>query len=130
MPTPAGPSITVDPTTDIGLTRLLSTDANPAAPIFDDGQITAFLTLEGSPRLAAALALETIAANEALISKKIRTEDGLSTDGPAVAAELRARAKALREQAAAAGEGADNFIFETVPVWSFPAPSPYGDCNF
>lgn len=106
MPIPAGGGPTLDPTTDIGLVRLLCTDLDSSAPLFTDDQITAFLTLEGTVRLAAAAALETIATSEALISKKIRTQD-LSTDGPAVAKELRERAAALRTQAAAAGEGAD-----------------------
>jgi hypothetical protein len=119
-PVAAAP-INADPTTDVGMTRLLCTDVNATAPIFTDDQIAAFLTLEGSVRLGAAVALETIASCEALISKKIRTEDGLSTDGPAVAAELRARAKTLREQAAAAGEGDVGFAFDIVPAWT-----PYG----
>lgn len=90
--------ITVDPTTSIGLVRLLATDLDEEAPLFTDEQITAFLTLEGSnTRLAAAQALDTIASNEALVSKKIRTQD-LSTDGPAVAKELRDRATELRRQ--------------------------------
>jgi hypothetical protein len=60
--------------------------------------IGAFLTLEaGRPRRAAAQALDTIASNEVLVSKVIRTQD-LQTDGSKVAAELRARAKALRDQ--------------------------------
>ena len=90
--------ITVDPTTSIGLVRLLATDLDEEAPLFTDAQITAFLTLEGNvPRLAAAQALDTIASSEALVSKKIRTQD-LSTDGPAVAKELRDRATELRRQ--------------------------------
>lgn len=90
--------ITVDPTTSIGLVRLLATDLDEESPLFTDAQITAFLTLEGSnTRLAAAQALDTIASNEALVSKKIRTQD-LSTDGPAVAKELRDRATELRRQ--------------------------------
>lgn len=101
--------ITVDPTTSIGLVRLLATDVDEEDPLFTDAQITAFLTLEGSDtRLAAAQALETIATSEALVSKKIRTADGLATDGPAVAAELRARASGLREQAAAGTAGDDS----------------------
>jgi len=91
--------ITVDPTTDIGLVRLLSTDLDEVSPLFTDAQITAFLTLEANNvRLAAAQALDTIASSEALVSKKIRTQD-LQTDGPAVAEELRKRAEALRKQA-------------------------------
>lgn len=92
--------ITTDPTTVIGRVRLLCTDLDEAAPLFTDAQITAFLAIEsGNVRLAAAQALDTIASSEALVSKKVRTLD-LQTDGPAVAAELRARANGLREQAA------------------------------
>jgi len=112
VPVPAGGSITTDTATDIGMVRLLCTDLDDAAPLFTDDQIQAFLTLEGSVRLAAAQALETIASSEALVSKKIRTLD-LQTDGPAVAAELRARAKTLREQAEAAGEG-NAAVFDVV----------------
>ena len=91
--------ITVDPTTDIGMVRLLATDLDQVSPLFTDPQITAFLTLEANNvRLAAAQALDTIASSEALVSKKIRTQD-LQTDGPAVAEELRKRAEALRKQA-------------------------------
>jgi len=79
--------------------RLLITDVDSDNPLFTDSEITALLALEkGVVKLAAASALETIARSEVLISKKITTQD-LSTDGPAVAAELRAQAKALREQA-------------------------------
>jgi hypothetical protein len=92
------PPITVDPTTDVGRVRLLATDLDEVVPLFDDAQIEAFLAL-GSSRVkrAAALALETIAVSEALISKKIKTLD-LTTDGPAVARELRERARALRAE--------------------------------
>lgn len=90
--------ITVDPTTDIGRVRLLATDLDEVNPLFTDGQITALLALEGDRvRRAAAQALDTIASSEALVSKRIRTLD-LSTDGPAVAKELRARAADLRTQ--------------------------------
>ena len=44
---------------------------------------------DGSLPRTVAAALRTIAASEVLVSKKIRTQD-LQTDGPAVAAELRA----------------------------------------
>lgn len=92
------PPITVDPTTDIGRVRLLATDLDEVEPLFDDAQITAFLTMEDAVvKRAAALALETIARSEALVSKKIRTQD-LATDGPAVAKELRESAQGLRDQ--------------------------------
>lgn len=91
--------ITTDPTTSIGMVRLLCTDLDEVAPLLTDAQITALLTLEsGNVRLAAAQALDTIASSEALVSKKIRTLD-LQTDGPAVAKELRERAAGLRKQA-------------------------------
>lgn len=93
------PPITVDPTTAIGLVRLLAADVDEEDPLFTDAQIAAFLTLEGDdPRLAAAQALDSIATSEVLVSKKIKTQD-LQTDGPAVSADLRARAMELRRQA-------------------------------
>jgi hypothetical protein len=109
--------IELDPTTDIGLVRLLCTDLSETDPLFTDAQIQAFLDLEGdSVKLAAAQALDTIASNEALVSKAIRTMD-LQTDGPAVAAELRARAKELRDQAAVddgTDENGDSWGFDFV----------------
>lgn len=93
--------ITLDPGSDIGMVRLLIADTDATTPLFGDDQLAAFLTLEGGVKLAAATALEAVASSEVLISKKIRTQD-LSTDGPAVAAELRAQAKSLRDQVAKA----------------------------
>jgi hypothetical protein len=91
--------ITLDTDEPIGLLRLLITDTDEAFPLFTDSQLTALLALEGdSVKRAAAAALETIATSETLIGKKITTQD-LSTDGPAVAKELMARAKELRRQA-------------------------------
>jgi len=80
--------------------RLLigDTDLNePGNWIFQDEELDAFLAMEGGVKLAAAQALDTMASTEAMILKKIRILD-LTTDGPAVAAELRARATVLREQ--------------------------------
>lgn len=65
--------------------------------ILSDAQIESLIDLESNVRLAAALALDTIASNEALVQKKIRLLD-IQTDGPAVAKELRAHATALRKQ--------------------------------
>lgn len=88
----------IDYTTPAGQVRLLAADTDEANLLLSDEQITAFLSLEVGVKRAAAAALETIARSETLIAKKISTQD-LSTDGPAVAAELRASAKALRDQA-------------------------------
>lgn len=88
----------VDYGTDLGMVRLLIPDTDPTTQILDDTQITAFLTLEGGVKRAAASALETIASNEALVSKVLKDGD-LATDGAKLSAELRARAKELRRQA-------------------------------
>jgi len=89
--------VAIDYTTDVGKTRLLIPDTDEANLLLDDDQIGAFLALEGSVKLAAAQALDTIASSEAMVSKVIRTQD-VSTDGAKVAAELRARAAELRRQ--------------------------------
>lgn len=92
------PAITVDPATDIGKVRLLAVDLDEVTPLFEDAQITALLGMCGDRvRRAAAMALDTIASSEALISKRIRTLD-LQTDGPAVAKALRDHAQRLREE--------------------------------
>lgn len=94
--------------------RLLIADTDPANRIFSTRQIAAFLRLNGdNVRRAAAQALDTIASNETLVSKKITTQD-LSTDGPAVSASLRAQAKELRRQADAGEGDTDAFGFEIV----------------
>lgn len=88
-----------DVSTDRGKVRLLAVDTRSASYIFDDEEIDAFLSLQSSSVYrAAALALDTIAANEALILKRVTSLD-LSTDGPATAKALREQAEQLREQA-------------------------------
>jgi hypothetical protein len=89
--------VAIDYTTDLGKVRLLISDVDETSPTLQDAQITAFLTMEGDVKLAAAAALDTIARSEALVSKVIRTQD-LQTDGPRLAAELRASASELRRQ--------------------------------
>lgn len=96
--------------TAIGKVRLLVPDNRPDSYVFEDDELVAFLSLEGdSVRRAAAMALETIAADEALVLKAVRLLD-IQTDGPKVADSLLKRAKLLREQAeiddAVAGNGA------------------------
>lgn len=95
-------AFTYDVSTDRGKVRLLITDVQEANPLFQDAEIDAFLTLNTSVRLAAAAALEVIAASEVLVLKKIVNLD-LETDGPAVARELRELAKQLRAQDANVG---------------------------
>lgn len=125
MPIPAGDE---EIAANVVLVRTLTSDLDPDNPLLTDEQVELLLTLEGdNVKLAAATALETIARSEALISKKITTQD-LSTDGPAVAKELRASAQALRDQVAAAAAAVDEEGLDIVyPVWSFPAAPWHGD---
>lgn len=90
---------TYDVSSDAGKVRLLISDTDMSNVIFVDDEITTFLDLEGqNVRRAAALALETIASNEAQVLKVIRTLD-ITTDGAKLSTELRARAADLRAQA-------------------------------
>jgi len=88
--------------TDQGKVRLLISDiggADGASFLFEDDEIAAFLALnENNIRLSAAEALRAIAGNEVQVSKRIKFLE-LSTDGPAVAKELRALAESLEEKA-------------------------------
>ena len=122
-----------DMATNVGVVRglipdmkKLSDPANPAAPaayLFEDDHLQSFLTLAGEkPLIAASMALMTLATNEALVSKKIRTED-LSTDGPAVAAELRRLAESYRLQQNDV-DAATNETFEIVDFAYYPAMYP------
>lgn len=99
----------------LGLVRLLIPDLVEDEYLLTDAQLEALYTINGDvERLAAADALEIIASSEALVSKKIRTQD-LQTDGPAVSKELRERAKLLRAQVAATvatTAGDDDTVFE------------------
>lgn len=117
-------SNTYDLATLEGQVRLLVNDV--AAPwVFDDGEITAFLTLEsGNVKRAAAQAIDTNADNEVLASKVLRSQD-VATDGAKAADALRKRAAALRDQALF-DEEADAGYFDVIdvigePVWPMTA---------
>lgn len=104
-----------DVITPVGQVRLLVNDTT-ADPVFSDTDVAAFLAMEdGSVKRAAAQALDTIADDEALTSKAIRTQD-LATDGAKVADSLRKRAAALRAQADKADDDADEGFFAIVPM--------------
>jgi len=92
----------------IRLIRLRINDKYADNPIFQDEELEDLYLLEGGDlRCAAALALETIAADQVLVQKVIKLGN-LSTDGAKVAAELRANAALLRSQSAdAGGDSAD-----------------------
>jgi hypothetical protein len=88
-------SFTYNPTDDTGKVRLLITDRDSSNQTFSDEEIAVFLELGGSVFRGAAQALETIAANEVLVQKRIKTLS-LQTDGPACAEALRKLAESLR----------------------------------
>jgi hypothetical protein len=117
-------AFTYDPSTDAGLVRLLIHDTDDlvaANQLFTDAEITAFLTLEGNVvRRAAAAALESLAANQAMVLKVITMLD-LSLDGAKLAAELRAQAKALRAQAEADVAASGGFDVAEMVVDQFTA---------
>lgn len=106
-----------DVTGAVGQVRLLINDTRDAPDqVFEDPEIGAFLGMEGgSVKRAAAQALDTIADDEALTSKVIRTQD-LATDGAKVADSLRKRATALRDQADRADDDVDEGFFAIVPM--------------
>lgn len=107
---PVTPDITPpDYTTAVGQVRLLIPDVeqlgdlanptNPAAYIFSDPQIQAFLGLyANNVKRAAAQAKLVLSTSEALINKVIKTDD-LATDGAKLAQELRAQAQMLMAEA-------------------------------
>lgn len=99
-------SFSFDTSTDLGKVRLLIPDRDPNAYLFDDTDVQAFLDIEGGIKLATALALETIASDQAMTLKVIKLLD-LSTDGAKVSDALLARAKLLRSQAETELEGED-----------------------
>lgn len=79
--------------------RLLIHDTDVTTAFFSDEELALFLSIESDNFLrASAMALETMASNEAFVQKRIRLLD-LSTDGPATAKSLMDRAKLLRTQA-------------------------------
>ena len=89
-----------DYTTPEGQVRLIIGDLDEGKRLFGDSELQGFLKLcNDSVKRAAADALDTIASSEALLSKKITTQDR-SADGPAVADALRKHAEALRKRAA------------------------------
>lgn len=107
----------VDFDTPLGQVRLLIADLDEASFLITDSVIEGYLKLKkGSVYRAAASCLDAMATSEVLLSKLIKTQD-LSTDGPKVAAELRAQAAGLRAQAAEedAANGQDDSFMVFLP---------------
>lgn len=116
-----------------GQLRLLIADLDEAAFLVSDPMLAGYLAMHGleadqtdAPRpalkRAAADVLDAIASSEALVSKKIRTQHGISTDGPAVAAALRAHAALLRDQAQDEDDDADEGFVDVVEFTPYPRP--------
>jgi len=100
-------AFTYDPDCLVGKVRLLCTDRDEDYPIFTDAEIGVFLGLNNEDAfLAAAQALDQIAATEALLLKHI-TINGLSTNGKTVADALHAQAEILRKQSLDGSEMAE-----------------------
>jgi hypothetical protein len=107
----------IDYSLPLGKVRLLILDtaSAPGDRLFSDDQLDALLDMNGQGiKRTAAQALLTVAMSEALLSKKIRTQD-LSTDGPAVAKELREQAAVLAGQADTEDAAAAESYFEIIP---------------
>jgi hypothetical protein len=99
----------VNLTSTVGLVRVLLGDTDPVNVsggigtylYYSDSEVTALLGLyDDNPKLAAARALETIAASQALLLKSWSSDD-LSVRGDQIAKELRDIAKQLRDEASA-----------------------------
>lgn len=87
----------IDFKTARGQVRLLTADTNEAALLLDDAHYDGYLAMnKDHVRRTAADVLEAMANSESLVQKKMRTQAGLSTDGPAVATDLRKQAATLR----------------------------------
>lgn len=109
-------AFTYDLANSIGRVRLLIPDRVDSGHILEDDEIEAFLTMEGYVvKKAAALALESIASNEALTQKAIRVLE-LKMDGPAVARSLLERAARLRSQAESEEEQSENGGFDVAEM--------------
>jgi len=102
--------------------------ADPAAVadyLMDDGLLQSYLVINSDKLYgAAADVLLALAANEALVSKKIRTED-LSTDGSVIANSLRQIAQEYRtRQKEEDAEDAALEAFELVDFTAYPSNWP------
>lgn len=104
-------AFTYDLSTSIGKVRKLIPDRDEVNAVFQDDEIQDYLTENSdSVRRAAAEALETIATDQTLVLKVIKTLD-LSTDGAAMMDALLKRASLLRT-AADRAEAEDEALFD------------------
>jgi len=99
---------TLDRSTPVGKTRVLITgESVEATSVFQDEDLEVFLDISENIVLeAAALGLERIAADQALLFRKIKV-GSIEVDGPALAASFLAMAARYRVTAASGPGGAD-----------------------
>jgi hypothetical protein len=105
--------------TDIFRVRRTIPDRVEAEAIFTDEEIQSFVDDEGDWRRGTALALETIASDEALVQKVQRFGD-FQTDGASVARALLGRAKSLRDQASDADAADDGGAWDIAEMVTGP----------
>lgn len=104
--------------------RLLISDIDSSAPIFNDEAIEAFLSLSSdSIKRAAATALMVIAANEVLVQKHIKLLD-LQTAGDVQAEALRKLAEQYRKEADQEAAGGIGWLELPDGVGQFDKRSP------
>ena len=124
--------MSIDYTTPVGQVRLLIADVNEGAFLLSNEMLTGYLALNSVPadetepaswsvKRAAADALAAIATSEALVSKVIRTGDGVTTDGAKLAAELRAQAAGLRKTADQEEAADESGYFGVVEFTPYPS---------
>jgi hypothetical protein len=113
----------VDLGSNVGKVRVLLGDTDPTNVsagqgeylFFSDDEITAILGMySGSPQLAAARCLDTIAGSQALLLKSWSSDD-LTVNGDRIAKELRELAKQLRQEALGS-EASEAFNIIPYPV--------------
>lgn len=109
-------AFTYDPSTDRGKVRLMIPDRSEEGVFFSDEEVGTFLEIEDGVLRATALALETMASDQAMTLKVVKVLD-LSTDGRAVSQALLERAAKLRSQAAEAEAAEDGGAFD-IAEWN------------
>lgn len=110
----------VDYDTPTGQVRLLISDVSTdlTLRLFTEKQLATFLTLKAENIYrAAALALRTVATSELLVLKVLRMQNGTTTDGAKVSAELRALADTYEADADRADAAAAGGHFEIIPLY-------------
>jgi hypothetical protein len=94
------------------------------AYMFSDDKLKAILAINKDKlKLSAAVLIDQIATNEALVSKKIRTED-LQTDGAAVANSMRLHAQSLRADQKAEDE--EDAALDSFEIVDYPSHWTWG----